>query len=410
MNGIKNEEEIDKPQSHDYDGGFNLNEISSSKNNDNSKALSQEHFASIFLQKQQQQYKALQQQQQQQQQTKQSKQPVPVKPFPKVHPLPCTNDRLQHKTVFGLVRGSPYGARLSNHENYHHDTGTSINDDPNNNHSYHNGAHNQTYKNENELNHLSKQWAEWRKKNFTPLHFPIEGFDHIYGSNTIEANNDYHNHDDGCYGAEEAAIAAHNPMALLDHNNNDNNTTINNTSNHTKEGREYGSIRTPIDAPIGSLKDKWRVLPHFLQVRSLMRQHIDSFDYFVNTEMKEIVQSPSACEIRSEHDPKFYLRYTDCWVGEPSVQEDSYTPTQVTPFQCRLRDCTYSAPIYVNVRYTRGRQIVVKKKVRNMKLLSLLKRSLKVCLINVSLIQKLSKKKKKKKGGSWKITNYASFI
>ena len=32
----------------------------------------------------------------------------------------------------------------------------------------------------------------------------------------------------------------------------------------------------------------------------------------------------------------------------------------VTPFQCRLRDCTYSAPLYVNVRYTRQRQIVTK--------------------------------------------------
>ena len=74
-------------------------------------------------------------------------------------------------------------------------------------------------------------------------------------------------------------------------------------------------------------------------------------------------QSPSACEIRSDHDPKFYLRYTDCWVGEPSIDEDSYATIQTTPFQCRLRDCTYSAPIYVNVRYTRGRQIVVKKKV-----------------------------------------------
>lgn len=74
-------------------------------------------------------------------------------------------------------------------------------------------------------------------------------------------------------------------------------------------------------------------------------------------------KSPSACEIRSDYDPKFYLRYTDCWVGEPSIDEDSYATTQATPFQCRLRDCTYSAPIYVNVRYTRGRQIVVKKKV-----------------------------------------------
>ena len=101
-----------------------------------------------------------------------------------------------------------------------------------------------------------------------------------------------------------------------------------------------------------------------MKVRSLMRQHIDSYDHFVNVEMRQIVQSPSACEIRSDYDPKFYLRYTDCWVGEPSIEEDSYAvTTQATPFQCRLRDCTYSAPIYVNVRYTRGRQIVVKKKV-----------------------------------------------
>ncbi|CAM9438782.1 unnamed protein product, partial [Choristocarpus tenellus] len=35
----------------------------------------------------------------------------------------------------------------------------------------------------------------------------------------------------------------------------------------------------------------------------------------------------------------------------------------VTPFQCRLRDCTYSAPLYVNIRYTRAHQIVNKNNV-----------------------------------------------
>ena len=79
--------------------------------------------------------------------------------------------------------------------------------------------------------------------------------------------------------------------------------------------------------------------------------------------MQQIVQSPSAREIRSEHDPKFYLRYEACWVGEPSIEEDSFAMNRITPFQCRLRDCTYSAPIYVNVRYTRGRQIIVKRNV-----------------------------------------------
>ena len=46
----------------------------------------------------------------------------------------------------------------------------------------------------------------------------------------------------------------------------------------------------PLDIPVGSLKDKWRLLPHFLKLRGLMKQHIDSFDYFVNVEMKQIVQ------------------------------------------------------------------------------------------------------------------------
>jgi hypothetical protein len=95
-------------------------------------------------------------------------------------------------------------------------------------------------------------------------------------------------------------------------------------------------------------------------------------------------------QLRSEADPKFFLRYTDVWVGEPSVEDESFVASKITPFQCRLRcaprglgmgrraccivdaavasksrlmlrfraealvvlgrDCTYSAPIYVNVR------------------------------------------------------------
>lgn len=47
---------------------------------------------------------------------------------------------------------------------------------------------------------------------------------------------------------------------------------------------------SPLDMPVRSLKDKWRLLPHFLKLRGLMKQHIDSFDYFVNVEMKQIVQ------------------------------------------------------------------------------------------------------------------------
>jgi len=67
--------------------------------------------------------------------------------------------------------------------------------------------------------------------------------------------------------------------------------------------------------------------------------------------------------VRSEVDPNFYLSYTDVYVGVPSIEEDAFTSTAATPFECRLRDCTYSAPIYVDVRYRRGPQIVTTKRV-----------------------------------------------
>lgn len=182
------------------------------------------------------------------------------------------------------------------------------------------------------------EWKDWRDVNLKPLDAPRQGYGHVYGQEKIDEV-------DGMdLGDNNFGKTATGDPAL-------------------KNPHDFGSTKTLDDAPVGSLKDKWRLLPHFLKLRSLMRQHVDSFDHFVNVDIKQIVQSPSACEIRSEHDPNFYLRYTDCWVGEPSIEEDSYATTQATPFQCRLRDCTYSAPIYVNVRYTRGRQIVVKRKV-----------------------------------------------
>ena len=186
-------------------------------------------------------------------------------------------------------------------------------------------------------------WHRWRQAHLEPLQVPREGYDHAYGQSVIDevdgtdiGTTDRHVSD------PSSALGADDTLNIV---------------------HDFGSTKTPLDAPVGSLKDKWRLLPHFLQLRSLMRQHIDSFDHFVNVEMKQIVQSPSAMEIRSEHDPNFYLRYTDCWVGEPSIDEGSYDVSKATPFQCRLRDCTYSAPIYVNVRYTRGRQIVVRRRV-----------------------------------------------
>jgi len=38
-------------------------------------------------------------------------------------------------------------------------------------------------------------------------------------------------------------------------------------------------------APVKNIEDKWKLVPAFLEIKGLVKQHLDSFDYFVNTEV-----------------------------------------------------------------------------------------------------------------------------
>lgn len=114
-----------------------------------------------------------------------------------------------------------------------------------------------------------------------------------------------------------------------------------------------------LTAPIKELKDKYELLPAFLRVRGLVRQHIDSYNYFINQEMRKIIHAKGNETVRCDTDPNFYLRYTNIYVGKPEYEED-YVKTNMTPQQCRLRDMTYSAPVTVDIEYTRGKELVVR--------------------------------------------------
>ena len=97
-----------------------------------------------------------------------------------------------------------------------------------------------------------------------------------------------------------------------------------------------------------------------------MKQHIDSFNFFLEVELRKIVKANRT--ILSDVDPKFYLHYTDIYVGKPTrideeVSEHSTLESTVTPNECRLRDATYAAPILVNIAYWRGVREVRRKRI-----------------------------------------------
>ena len=79
-----------------------------------------------------------------------------------------------------------------------------------------------------------------------------------------------------------------------------------------------------------------------------MKQHIESFDYFINIDIKNIIKAQANQYVRSEQDSTFYLKYLDIRVGMPQVMEDCIT-TNITPHTCRLRNMTYNANIMYDI-------------------------------------------------------------
>ncbi|XP_051174312.1 DNA-directed RNA polymerase III subunit RPC2 [Leptopilina boulardi] len=109
---------------------------------------------------------------------------------------------------------------------------------------------------------------------------------------------------------------------------------------------------------IPPIPDKWKLVPAFLKGKGLVRQHIDSFNYFINVEVKKIIQTNEM--VFSDADPDFYLKYLNVYVGTPDIEEGINGSCPSTPMDCRLRDLNYSAPITVDIQYTRGHETIIR--------------------------------------------------
>ena len=106
------------------------------------------------------------------------------------------------------------------------------------------------------------------------------------------------------------------------------------------------------------LDEKWRLVPAFLQGRGLVNLHLDSFNHFISVDIHKLVQAHS--KVTCEADVNWYLRYLSVKVGHPNSEEGYGIKKSITPHECRLRDMTYSAPVYVDIEYVKGTQRVIR--------------------------------------------------
>ena len=108
------------------------------------------------------------------------------------------------------------------------------------------------------------------------------------------------------------------------------------------------------------MQDKWQLLPAFLKVKGLVKQHLDSFNHFVNVDMKAIINANA--RVVSDVDPKYWIRYTNIRVEPPWLDSGAGKRRLVTPMECRLTDSTYSGRILVDLEWPQEEGPIVRER------------------------------------------------
>ncbi|MES1915456.1 MAG: hypothetical protein MHM6MM_007398 [Cercozoa sp. M6MM] len=78
---------------------------------------------------------------------------------------------------------------------------------------------------------------------------------------------------------------------------------------------------------------------------------IRSFNWLIDAGLQSVVKD-TVVQVDS-----FFCKFLNVTVGEPAAHNDFSSSSQITPHECRLRDMTYAAPLYVDVEYSCGNEL-----------------------------------------------------
>lgn len=107
-----------------------------------------------------------------------------------------------------------------------------------------------------------------------------------------------------------------------------------------------------------SSEDCWQVISAFFDAKGLVSQQLDSFDEFVMSTMQELVEEDSLLTL-DQNTPvgedgivlrRYEIKFDTLFFSRPSMTEgDGHTGLMI-PQEARLRNLTYSSPLYVQMK------------------------------------------------------------
>lgn len=106
----------------------------------------------------------------------------------------------------------------------------------------------------------------------------------------------------------------------------------------------------------------WIVINAYFDEKGLVRQQLDSFDEFIQMSVQRIVEDSPAIDLQAEAQhtsgeietpPRFLLKFEQIYLSKPTHWEKDGSPSPMMPNEARLRNLTYSAPLYVDITKTK---------------------------------------------------------
>jgi len=105
----------------------------------------------------------------------------------------------------------------------------------------------------------------------------------------------------------------------------------------------------------------WIVISSYFDEKGLVRQQLDSFDEFIQMSVQRIVEDSTQVELQAEathmtgeveNPPRYLLKFEQIYLSKPTHWEKDGAPSPMMPNEARLRNLTYSAPLYVDINKT----------------------------------------------------------
>ena len=127
---------------------------------------------------------------------------------------------------------------------------------------------------------------------------------------------------------------------------------------YAETGYEMGDEEYDEDYEQITQEDCWTVISSFFEVKGLVRQQLDSFDEFVQNTMQELVDENSdlildAADQHTGHagdvSRRYELKFGQIYLSRPTITEADGSVVPVFPQEARLRNLTYSAPLYIEM-------------------------------------------------------------